>query len=277
MFDKMDYEDWRVGTDCKTIGSWNLHQLLPRGLDFCVLLSSASGIVGLRGQANYASGNTYMDALARYRVAAGERAVSLDLGALLEDGLLAENPEFLNRVLGYGTLNGISRAYFYSVLDYYCNPDLPLLGPVKCQPILGLGSGAGTGLDGIGITQQALFCHLKDDTEGGGNAKRGIDQQEAWKDLFSIANSRVEATNVVSQALITKLQKTLSALQGDVDMYKPLSAYGVDSLLAVELRTWIANEFQADIPMFEISGGASLSTLSSLIASKSKVRHHIWS
>lgn len=40
-----------------------------------------------------------MDALARHRVACGEPAVSLDLGAMIDDGLLAENTDLLDRVL----------------------------------------------------------------------------------------------------------------------------------------------------------------------------------
>jgi len=40
----------------KVQGSWNLHENLPKNLDFFVLLSSSAGIAGSRGQANYAAG-----------------------------------------------------------------------------------------------------------------------------------------------------------------------------------------------------------------------------
>lgn len=59
-------------------------------MDFFVLLSSLSGVVGLHGQSNYACGNTYQDGLARYRTGRGEKAVSLDLGAILSVGYVAE-------------------------------------------------------------------------------------------------------------------------------------------------------------------------------------------
>ncbi|KAF2811141.1 reducing type I polyketide synthase [Mytilinidion resinicola] len=273
MFDKMDHADWHLGTDCKTIGSWNLHQLLPKDLHFFIFLSSASSVVGLRGQANYAAGNSYMDALARYRVSRGERAVSLDLGALTEDGLLAENPEFLNRVLGYGALNGISRNFFYAILDYYCDPALPLLSPTQSQPVIGLGSDASGGLDGIVISRQAIFTHLKENAKSRSAGEKNDDgAPDAWKERFHTANSQIDAAHVVEQALVAKLQRTLAGLHGEVDMYKPVAAYGVDSLLAVELRSWIAKEFKADVAMFEISGGASFSTLSKLVVERSKMK-----
>ena len=91
----MSFESYNIGAACKTFGSWNLHTTLPKGMDFFIFLSSASGLVGLRGQTNYNAGNTFEDALARLRVASGEKAVSLDLGAMIDDGLLAESPELL--------------------------------------------------------------------------------------------------------------------------------------------------------------------------------------
>lgn len=87
----MTYEDWDAGVKSKVHGLWNFHSLLPRGLDFFILLSSASGIFGSGGQANYAAGNTYMDALAHHRVAQGEKAVSLDIGWMAGEGVVAEN------------------------------------------------------------------------------------------------------------------------------------------------------------------------------------------
>ena len=42
---------------------------------------------------------------------------------------------------------------------------------------------------------------------------------------------------------------------GDVDTGKPLYAYGVDSLLAVELRNWFGKEIGAEVAIFDIMGG----------------------
>ena len=39
------------------VGSWNLHELMPRDLDFFIMLSSLAGILGNRGQSNYRAGN----------------------------------------------------------------------------------------------------------------------------------------------------------------------------------------------------------------------------
>lgn len=83
----MTYEDWVAATRPKMQGSWNLHELLPKDLDFFVLLSSSAGVIGARGQANYNAGNGFQDALAQHRQSRGLAAVALDLGPILGAGV----------------------------------------------------------------------------------------------------------------------------------------------------------------------------------------------
>lgn len=45
-------EVFRDALKPKVDGTWNLHTLLPPDVDFFVMLSSASGVTGTRGQAN---------------------------------------------------------------------------------------------------------------------------------------------------------------------------------------------------------------------------------
>ncbi|KAF7853221.1 hypothetical protein EAF04_010723 [Stromatinia cepivora] len=109
---------------------------------------------------NYNAGNTYEDALARYRVSKGEKAISLDLGAMVDDGILAENTWLLDRVLTYGALEPINRETYFTLLEYYCNPSLPLLSPIQSQAAMGLGAGGGCGLESIDFSRSPILYPL---------------------------------------------------------------------------------------------------------------------
>ena len=96
IFENMSFEDWVSATRPKIQGSWNLHTLLPKDLDFFILLSSSAGVIGARGQANYAAGNAFQDALAHHRRHQSLKAVSLDLGPILGVGMVAEDEATLD-------------------------------------------------------------------------------------------------------------------------------------------------------------------------------------
>lgn len=67
----------------KVDGAWNLHQLtrtMDLDLDFFVLFSSISGVLGLPGLGNYAAANTFLDALAHFRRAQHLPATSIAYG-----------------------------------------------------------------------------------------------------------------------------------------------------------------------------------------------------
>ena len=74
----------------KVAGAWHLHHLtrdLP--LDFFVLFSSATALLGSPGQANHAAANAFLDALAHYRRASGLCALSIGWGPWAEIGAAA--------------------------------------------------------------------------------------------------------------------------------------------------------------------------------------------
>jgi len=281
----MSLEDYTTVIRPKAHGSWNLHLHLPQDMDFFILLSSASGIVGTRGQGNYASGNTYQDALANYRVSRGQKCIALDLGLVLSVGYAAGNTEIIDSLKQLGYM-GIREAEFLAMLEYLCDPALPLPSPFQSQIVTGIEIPKGLkakdsreGMYWAGWARRPMFRNLAHidghldstiaSTAGQKGASSEIDDVVDYEALFKAAGSPAAAGRHVVQGLKRKLSKMLCISEEDVDAQKPMHTFGVDSLVAVEVRYWLAKSFKADVSIFEIMGNESLAELGAVIARKS--------
>src|SRR5439155_17412903 len=87
---QLDWSRFERVMRAKVEGAWNLHeQTTSRPLDFFVLFSSGSSLVGSPGQANYCAANAFLDALAHHRHAQGLPALAINWGRWTDVGLAA--------------------------------------------------------------------------------------------------------------------------------------------------------------------------------------------
>ncbi|KAL9595035.1 MAG: hypothetical protein Q9219_006685 [cf. Caloplaca sp. 3 TL-2023] len=279
LFENMSYSDFCAVLKPKVDGSWNLHLHLPPELDFFVLLSSVSGVTGARAQANYAAGNTFQNALARHRVSLGQRCISLDLGPVLMSGAVTE--QGLAASLEAVGLQSISRNPFFALLDYCCDGSrlVPFEGTEKEQ------SHIITGLGGINLlpperrgqvywSRKPLFSILGQIVRSSDPAATTQSTPEGpnHAKLLHDAESAAAAVKVVTDALIRKVAQNLNVPDVDIDAEKPMYAYGIDSLVAVEVRYWLNKELSAEVTIWEIMQAKSLTDLAMLAAGRSRHR-----
>lgn len=86
------------------------------------------------------------------------------------------------------------------------------------------------------------------------------------------AQSLTDARSLVLNALTLKISDVLMKSPEDVvDPTVPMASYGLDSLVAVEVRNWIARELEVKVSMFDLVSGNSLSQLAAVVVLKSKV------
>ena len=57
----------------------------------------------------------------------------------------------------------------------------------------------------------------------------------------------------------------------DISPLRPISAYGGDSLTAVELRNWYASKLDTSVGVMEILSGKSIGLLAGEVVQKSKL------
>lgn len=272
MFENMSYSQWKLTIQSKIETSWNLHQFLPRTLDFFVLLSSLCGFYGSASQSNYAAGCTFQDSLARYRTSHGEKAISIDVGWMRTVGIVAEKEEY-RRVRNYARdMAPLEEEELLSLLELYCDPSLPPLSPAKSQVLIG----AITPMDFItrgeapipAVRTQMFAGFTSMSKVATPRSKVGFKNEAV---LFAETTDSTDRMSIVVSSLRSRLSKALSIAYDDVEPEKSLSDYGVDSLMAVEFRNWIGKDFQANLTVLDIMGRTSILEIGTLVAKRANL------
>jgi hypothetical protein len=101
---------------------------------------------------------------------------------------------------------------------------------------------------------------------------RGQSSQTSFslRTLLATAVTVDEAAKVMLGALCRKLATSSSIAIEEIDPSRPLNSYGVDSLLAVDLRAYFASEAQSDISVFELTRDVPMTELARDLAGRSK-------
>jgi hypothetical protein len=275
----MNFEQWNQAVNPKVLGTWDLHSILPSEMDFFILLSSVAGVIGHHGQSNYCAGNTYQDVFARYRSSKGQKTVSIDLGVVLGEGFVAENEDIMKRLMRLGFLRPNTLEEVFSIMDYYCNPWLKEISPAQSHVITGFELArnlTAKGLDRPTALEQPLFKVLLQ-AEGPQHSAGSLRPERlTFESAFMSATSAIEAQTVVSDALKQKLGRVLGISLENISSDSTLDKFGVDSLVGVELRNWLAKEAGAELAVFEILGGGTLEDIADLVIAKSSLRHASW-
>ncbi|KAL8709002.1 MAG: hypothetical protein Q9220_006211 [cf. Caloplaca sp. 1 TL-2023] len=280
-FANMSYENFQAVLRPKVQGSWNLHTLLPRNLDFFVLLSSIAGIIGNYGQANYAAGNTYQDALAHHRVRHGERAISVDLGTIRSVGYIAERDDLVT-TLRTDRFISLEESEFLALMEHCCDPALQL-STQSCQIVTGLQTAAALRQKNISeplFMNRPMFRHLyaldeeEPDKAAGSSAAATASTKHSEPDyqlLLSFAPDPDDAASIITEGIRRKLGGMMQLELADIDTSLPLHRFGVDSLAAIELKTWLARAVRADVAIFDLLSNRSVDELGRLAAERSEL------
>ncbi|KAI2631585.1 hypothetical protein GGS21DRAFT_150278 [Xylaria nigripes] len=268
MFETMSLDAWNGAIRPKYFVTTNLHNQLPKNLDFFITMSSAAGQIGSIAQSNYNAGNVYQDAIMCHRRTLGLAGTSIDLGWMGDIGFVSDQGK-VPEIVACGAPQ-IGSPQLWAVLEEV------IAGRIRNQPILGLASGGlvrANGSDEPYWFADARFGPLRVFDTATQNVKSNKSSGMTIDLVAGIgaAKNMGEATKVVCQGLIGKLAKGLMMELEDLDPARPVNTYGVDSLIAVDIRAWALKDLQSVVPVSEILKSQPMIDLAQHIASGSKV------
>ena len=271
----MTLDQWNAATSVKVQGTWNLHSAtVSEGLDldFFVLFSSLSGLVGQPGQANYASANTFLDAFVQYRTNLGLPASAIDIGAVRDVGVVSRSSGLMQKMEsgGYKPLNEqevldalqismtASRSQVQDVGSGFVDKNNFVLGLGSTVPLDSPMSRAIWRRD----RRMAIYHN-----RGSGESAEGMATSATiqWYIASAKADPSILRTPEASAFFAVEIGKSLFRLllksEEDLNTSLSLIDLGMDSLVAIELRAWWRQVFGFEISMLELRGMGTLEAL----------------
>jgi hypothetical protein len=264
LFHNMTFEHWTTSIRPKVLGSKHLHEVTSGlDLDFFLMTSSVSGILGTPAQSNYAAGNSYMDAIARLRRSQGKPACSLILPMILGVGIVAQNLGLegsLNRKGMYGIdeealLDAFQVAIIeqqHQMQDQAKQMDHLVVG-LDAAELYKISRQAEGKVDAF-WSADPRFSTLVHSMNVYGGGDRGIEDETGsivQRLRAAGMESPTKAVRLVCDHFITKLARVLlveEANFGEEDNAgRSIASYGIDSMIGAELRNWIFRELALEI------------------------------
>jgi acyl transferase domain-containing protein/NAD(P)-dependent dehydrogenase (short-subunit alcohol dehydrogenase family) len=261
VFSQMSLETLQRVMNPKTVGSKNLDLVFDSpDMDFFIMTSSFAAIGGHAGQSNYAAANMYMNGLAASRRHRGLPASVINIGVIYGLGFLHREQNNLYRDLEREGYPPISERDIHHMFVEAIAAGRPLPDGGQIYDLT-------TGLRRFPAANPTLawhhdprFSHFtrRDDDDDASAVDAGSQKKRTLKELVDAAATESELVDVLVHGFIERLQSQLQLPPGNVTGEHSIVELGVDSLAAVELRSWAWKALGQDVAVMKILGGATV-------------------
>ncbi|KAI8490861.1 hypothetical protein Bbelb_312800 [Branchiostoma belcheri] len=207
----------------KAWGALHLHELMQQDELDIFLLSSVSATWGNPEQCGYVAANSFLDALAEHRQRQGLPALSLQLGAVRGVGFLEGKKKATEIVQAKGSLT----LHINNVLQM-----MPRLLQARDIPVITLAN-----TDWCRIMQFSYPTSMK--------YRHHVQVKEKPAD-------DVQSPDELRGRLLNHLGQLLDMSPAQIDLDQPMTNYGVDSLMAIDIVNWMSKTFNRSVSQLDI-------------------------
>jgi NADPH:quinone reductase-like Zn-dependent oxidoreductase/NAD(P)-dependent dehydrogenase (short-subunit alcohol dehydrogenase family)/acyl carrier protein len=248
---QLDRERFRKAMAPKVDGAWNLHaQTLDRPLDFFVLFSSVSSLVGNPGQANYVAANAFLDAFAYYRRSLGLPAMTINWGHVAGAGYVSRHQELSELLTSRGFL-GLSPQQAMDALNRTLQRKPIQMGVMR--------------MDWQKVARSLSTAELSQRLSALAGAS-SLEQQggeEGSRIREGLLRAKPEEREEIVQTYIREqVARVLGTSASKLETDRPLNELGLDSLMGVELRNRVQSDLALSLPMRELMQSPTINSLS---------------
>ena len=244
---QMTQEEFDDVYDPKAMGAWNLSKYFWNDdLDFFLTYSSTGAVVTSVGQANYAAGNAFMDALAFYRRKNGRVGQSIGWGPWAV-GMVKEK----NLIDHYKYVRGMAPIYPKAGMQALER----ILGQEETHIVL-CGSDWPLAIESY-PGRPTLFNYLAVEMEQNKNKGTEIDYIE----LLNNTEDGETKRGILSDGFTSIVSEIIYTPVDEINRSAGINTIGVDSIIATEIRNKVNQRFGIAIKIADILGGFSINNM----------------
>ncbi|KAF4124349.1 Acyl transferase domain in polyketide synthase (PKS) enzyme [Geosmithia morbida] len=259
----MGVQDFNHVLHPKVEGSLNLDRVLgDEQLDFFIFFSSVATVAGNPGQAGYTTANMFMSGMAQQRRQRGLPASVVELGLIMGTGYITrEKGNVLTRPSFERGLLTISEYDVHQTLAEAIQYGHPQSG-AEWQISIGLRRMSANAPNRPQWYSYPQFACLTERSAVEDTSAVGTQAGPCIKDLLAAAMTRDDVEKIITESFISEMRKMLH-LSDDYAITPAVRTddLGLDSLVAVRIRSWFLNNFQVNIPALRILKGEALQGL----------------
>ncbi|KAH8777320.1 hypothetical protein F5883DRAFT_639404 [Diaporthe sp. PMI_573] len=265
----MSYEQWEKVIRVKCDGAWNLHLATQnQPVDFFTCFSSISTIVGNPGQANYSAANAYLDSLMDWRRTQGCVGASVNVAAVSSVGVAADLGLKFDETINTQELMLLVEEAILSDRRYTASAQAggSTRGFERKKLITGVS------VDGLASNPETrkrpLYRKLCANIDVGQSSAAGAAASQSLAKILAGTPDLEERCSLITQRFMEKISAVMGVEMSMIDPGNPPTIYGLDSIVAIELRKWVKTETRVDLPLFELLGGKAIKALAAYIAAQ---------
>ncbi|GAW16235.1 hypothetical protein ANO14919_056580 [Xylariales sp. No.14919] len=256
----LSYSQLRETLAPKVDGSLHLDELFSDDtLDFFVFFSSLAYVAGNRGQSAYTAANAFMASLAASRRKRGLVGSVMNMSGIVGEG-------YITRQLALGKQSALIKAGFDFQSEQAFHElfsEAVLAGHPGSEGSLEITTGVRVGENqGVSFANNPIFQHLLARKGTGNVSHTGPRSNFAIKALLLDANTHDEVFDIIRDGVLANLEAALHVklTKSSVMPLRP-DQLGVDSLIAVEIQSWLAKELGVDLSVMRILNSISIQDL----------------